>query len=107
MNQFAQTIEGLLSNPQVLHATIAGVLGVGVGWLLRLIFRLVMIYLASVTLLLVVLQWVGILHVEFNLANIEKLLAAVADLLKTLPWPDPLFFTGGIVSGYKFGLFRR
>lgn len=100
-----QSFEKIVRNPHVVHAALAMMMGAAVGLLFRIVLKIFLLYLASVIVLLVVLQSCNIVVVQINPLSINLFLVKVVEFMQRFSLKDQTFFVSGIFIGFKCGLF--
>lgn len=105
IDSLLQSFEKLIGNPDLLHASAAALLGAGVGLLFRIVCKIILLYLASVAVLIIVLQSCHVVHVQINPQQVHDLAWRLIDILRRFRVQDHAFFAGGMIMGFKYGFF--
>lgn len=100
-----QSVERFLSEPQLLHGAAVVILGTGLGLLIRIVCKVALLYLASVAVLVILLQSCQIVHVQINPQQVHAVLWRLIDLARRLSFQEHALFAGGLLVGFKYGFF--
>jgi hypothetical protein len=100
-----QTLESLFRDPKISHAAVALAIGAAIGLLSRIIFKMILLYLASVTVLFIALKSFDLVNVQIDPEGINAVFVQIAESLRRFSLPQHTLFLGGIFVGFRYGLF--
>ena len=94
----------MILSTDIWQAMAAMLLGAGAGWLARAVMKAAMLFLLGLVILLILLRASDVVNVQVNAQQLHGLLSPLVGLVQRLRLQNHLFFIGGAILGFKYGI---